>query len=216
MVCALKHFTHRHSSMANKNTKAGGKKKVASSSKLILPPGLTAQGFVRYKDNLTIGLPALDSGYSFAFNLAQVPDSAEFTSLYDAYIIDQVDMRFVLTANADNAYPVLLAALDYDDASAMSSQNEILTRQGAMVMPFSATVREHTVSVKPRVAMTAFRSGVSSAYGWGAPNQLIDIALTDVPYYGIRTWFTNYNTTDTPGAVIRVFIKYHMRFVGQR
>lgn len=196
--------------------KAGGKGKADSPSKLILPPGLTAQSFVRVKDNFTIGLPALDSGYPFAFSLSQVPDNGEFADLYDAYIIDQVDMHFILQANAADKYPILLAALDYDDAGAMSSQNEILTRQGAKVLPFSATVREHTISVKPRVAMTAFRSGVSSGYGWGGPNQLIDIALTDVPFYGIRTWFANYNTSDTPGAEIRMYIRYHMRFVGQR
>jgi hypothetical protein len=183
---------------------------------LDLPVGYKAQSFVRFRDNLTISLSALDFGQGWYFNLAQVPDFGEFTALYDAYIIDKVDLRFVLQSNYPEKYPILIAAPDYDDATVPATVDELLTKQGVQVLNFSATKREHTVSVRPRVAMTAFRTGITSSYGWSKPGQLIDIATTDTPFYGMKTWLTEYNSTNTPGAGMRVYVTYHMRFVGQR
>lgn len=188
----------------------------STGSDLSLPAGYYAQKFVRHRDNGGIGLAVTDLGVGWSFSLNAVPDFAEFTTLFDAYIIDQVDIHFVLDNNKAEQYPTLLIAPDYDDANAPATENEVLTHQGCKILPFSPNKREHTFSVKPRVAMAVYRTGVTSSYGWSRPGQLMDIATTDTPWYGMKSWLVNYNSTDTAGARVRVYQTYHLRCVGQR
>lgn len=185
-------------------------------AKLELPPGLQAQSFIRHRDNGYLPIAAFDGGSGWQFSLDQVPDYSEFADLYDAFIIDRVDLHFVLVSNNLGKYPVLVASRDYDDAGTPPSEDSVLTRQGAEILPFTANRREHTITVYPRCVMTAFRTGITSAYGWSKPGQLLDIAVPDVPFYGIKTWMTDYNTSFSPDARIRVYFTFHMRMVNQR
>lgn len=181
-----------------------------------IPDGYKVHAFSRIRANGGILMGALDLGRSFAFNFAQLPDFGEFANLYDAYSIDKVELTWVLVNNDNNEYPVLIAAPDYDDATVPATVNEVVTHEQCIVVPFSATKRSHTMVIKPRFSATAYRTGVTSAYTWGTPGTLLDIATTDTPYYGIKYWLDNYNTADTPTAQMRVYIKYHVRCAGVR
>lgn len=193
-----------------------GKSQQNRGADLDLPAGYKVTKFVRHRDNGGIVSGAIDLGAGWNFQLAQVPDFGEFTTLYDAYVIDEVEMRFVLFNNTAEKYPTLLLAPDYDDSAAPTGPNDLLTMEQCKILPFSPTKREHRIRVKPRVAMSVFRTGVTSGYTWGKKSQVMDMALTDIPHYGVRHWLTNYNTTDTAGAVVRVYITYHLRLIGQR
>lgn len=188
----------------------------SSLAKLDLPQGYRAHSYVRHRDNGGIVAAVVDLGSGWSFSMNQIPDFSEFTTLYDAYTIDKVTMKFVLFNNTAEKYPTLLLAPDYDDAASPAAEADLLTMEGCKVLPFTPTKREHTITVHPRVAQTLFRTGVTSSYGWGKSGQIVDIATTDTPHYGVRHWLVNYNTTDTPGAVVRVFITYHFRCIGQR
>jgi hypothetical protein len=200
----------------NRNNGNPSTKNGSAAAKLDLPAGYRAHSFVRHRDNGGITLSPVDFGNGWSFNMAQIPDFGEFTTLYDAYCLDSVTMKFVLFNNVAEKYPTLLLAPDYDDAAAPTAEADLLTMEGCRVLPFTPSKRDHTITVRPRVAQTLFRTGVTSSYGWGKSGQLVDIATTDTPHYGVRSWVVNYNSTDTAGAVIRVFITYHFRCVGQR
>lgn len=186
------------------------------SNQAALPDGYKIHGFSRIRSNGGIAPAAVDVGRSFSFAFNQLPDFAEFTTLYDAYSIDKVEVTWVLINNDNNEYPILLVAPDFDDATAPATVNEVTTSELCTVVPFSATKRAHTMVIKPRFAATAFRTGVTSAYTWGAPGTLLDMAVTDTPYYGCKYWLENFNSVDTPLAAFRVYFTYHVRVAGVR
>jgi hypothetical protein len=185
-------------------------------AKLDLPEGYHEHSFCRTRDNGGVGIAAIDAGFGWSYSINQVPDFSEFAALYDAYTIDKVTMRFVLENNTAEEFPTLLFAPDYDDAANPATESVVLTHEQCKVLTFTANKRVHTVTVKPRVAVTLFRTGVTSSYGWAKEGMLVDIATTDTPFYGAKHWLVNYNTTDTPNARVRVFITYHIRCIGQR
>lgn len=183
----------------------------------LVPIGYKEHKFSRIRSNGGISLPAVvDQGGSFIFSFNLLPDFAEFTTLFDAYCIDRVDITWNLISNSTDKYPTLLVAPDYDDGNAPATINEVTSSESCKVVQFSAEKREHTLSIVPRVAATAYRTGISSAYTWAAQGSLVDMALTDVPFYGVKYWLDNFNATTTPNAAFRVYFKFHVRCVGLR
>lgn len=181
-----------------------------------IPDGYKIHKFSRIRANGGITLAAVDVGrsLSFAFNL--LPDFGEFTTLYDAYSIDKIEVTWVLVNNTAEEYPVLLVAPDYDDATAPATISDVTTHELCRIVPFSASKRSHTETIVPRFAATAFRTGVTSAYTWGPVGTLLDMATTDTPYYGLKYWLDNYNSVDTPNAAFRVYYTFHVRCAGVR
>jgi len=192
------------------------KRPTKSMTKLDLPPGYRAHSFVRTRDNFDIGLLPVDQGIGWEFALDQVPDVAEFTNLFDAFCIDKVDITFALRDNQADKFPILVLAPDYDDASAPLTEDAVLTAENCEIVPFSAVKRHHTVTLTPRVAVATYRPGISTGYSWGKSSTVVDMGATNTPHYGLKTWLLNYNSTNTPGATIRVFMRIHFRCIGVR
>jgi hypothetical protein len=184
--------------------------------RLDLPPGYTAQTFVRTRDNGQLSFAAVDGGLGWDFALADVPDYSEFTTLYDAYTLDKVDITYVLENNTPGQYPVLYHAPDYDDAGTPLTVNSVTTHQNVRVHAFSENARSVTFSIVPRCLAATYQPGVSSAYAWAKSGTIVDMANTTAKFYGAKTWLSHFNSIDTPGARIRTILRYHMRFIGQR
>lgn len=184
--------------------------------KLDLPGGYRAQTFVRSRENGQLTVPAFDAGLTWFFQLADVPDVSDFANLYDAYVIDQVDITYILENNNPGQYPILLWAPDYDDGTIPTNSNQVMTHQNVKHHAFSENKREVTISVRPRALNVAYKPGVTSGYTWAPDAVICDMANLDIQHYGIKTWVSHYNSTDTPGARIRTLLKYHLRCIGQR
>lgn len=188
----------------------------AKAPALDLPAGYNIHSYQRVRDNGQLSFAAVDGGLAWDFNLTDVPDYAEFTTLYDAYVIDKVDITYVLENNTPGQYPVLYYAPDYDDSAVPLSVNSVTTHQSVKMHAFSENARSITMSVKPRSLAAAYQPGITTAYAWAKPGTLIDMANTTVRFYGMKTWVSHFNSVDTPLARIRTILRYHMRFVGQR
>jgi hypothetical protein len=151
-----------------------------------------------------------------SFSLNQVPEFAELTALYDAYSIDKVEITFVWAkpytgpAAGDARTPTMLITRDYDDANAPVTFDEVGAYSDSRLVPLSIARPTYTIPVEPRTAKALFRSGVSSAYGWGEKSAVIDAANADVPHFGLKLWTTDYNSTETPNSFIKIFIKFHI------
>lgn len=192
------------------------KGKASKVPRLILPDGYKAQTFIRTRQNGQLAVPAFDGGLAWSFKLSDVTDYTEFTTLYDAYVLDQVDILYVLENNNPGQYPVLMWAPDYDDAVIPTTDGVVSTHQNVKIHPFSENKRSVVLSVRPRALQNVYQAGVTSGYGWAPESQIIDMGNVNVEHFGIKTWMSHYNSTDTPGARIRTFVTYHLRFVGQR
>lgn len=181
-----------------------------------LPPGVKKHKFTRIRDFGSVAKAALDVGGSLQFTLDQIPGYLEFNNLYDAYSIDSVDVTFVwwqpyTGASASAAQcPTMIVTRDYDDAGTPATFAEVGEYSDATLHPFSLAKNSFTMTVKPRVSRTVYRTGVTSGYGWGSQSEIIDAASVDVPHYGLKWFTTAYSNTYTPDSNIRVYIKYHV------
>lgn len=189
---------------------------------MTLPPGVKRTKLVRTRDFGIVNKVALDTGGSLQFTLDQVPGQAEITALYDAYSIDKVEIHFVWSQPTQGAAPgasvapLMLCTRDYDDALPPVTYDTVGEYADASLLVFGLANNHHVVTVQPRVAKTLFRTGVTSAYGWGAQSEIIDAANIDVPHYGLK-WFTRYyNSTGQPDSFINIHIKYYLSGYAQR
>jgi len=172
--------------------------------------------FVRSNNNGELPKTPGDQGYATIFSLNQLPSSSDFTNLFDQYKITRVDMTFEMdiadgSLNSTTRYPRIVVAPDFNNQSAPLTENELLQYEQCKKFQFSAVNRRMTVSLQPKIAATVFRTGVTSAYqmmssGW------MDVAVPDVPHYGVRYFVTNHNTSNFGGNNIRVFVKYYLSF----
>jgi hypothetical protein len=184
--------------------------------KLDLPPGYNAHTFRRIRDNGDVAIFGIDSGLGWSFRLNDIPDFGDFTALYDAYTIDRVEITYILHNVAPGQFPTLFWAPDYDDDNTPLSVNSVTTHQNVRWHAFSENARSVTMSVDPRSLVSTYQAGVTSAYSWAKGGAIVDMANPAVPFYGIKTWLSNYNTVLTPGARIQSILTYHIRCIGQR
>lgn len=154
------------------------------------------------------GLPkaATDLGHAFPFGLSLLPNSSEFTTLFDRYRIRQVDVRITLDQRDGSGgvqrYPTVWAYMDDDDASIPTAKSSVLERQSVRPFTFSDAKNVYSVSIQPRWLL----DGTSKASL--APRDMwIDMSTPSVSHYGLKLWVDNYNTTS--GGYIKMDATIH-------
>lgn len=131
--------------------------------------------------------------FSYYFTLAEIPQVTSFTSLFDAYRINKLVIKFIplvqytqLGNGAANlaAEPQWLSTVvDYDDSG-------ILTTEGALLeyetFKQSSPNRKHVRTFVPATSQNLYKSsGTTIAYSQKR-KPWIDAAYTDVEHYGIK------------------------------
>jgi hypothetical protein len=122
---------------------------------------------------------------SYTFTLSALPDSTEFTALFDQYRIMQVRMEFTplfTDTSATVAYPPLYTVIDYDDANSITGAqaNEY---DSVMYTP-TGTYFERVFN--PRIAIAAY-SGAFTSFGQPKAGTWVDCASPSVIHYGLKT-----------------------------
>jgi len=171
--------------------------------------------FMRLLNAGELPIGGSDGGFSTIFSLSQLPNSSDFTKLFDQYCIDRVEVTFEMdisdgALNSTTRWPRVAIAPDFNNQGAPLSENEVLSYEQSRQYQFSTSERRFTTVLRPMVAATIFRTGVTSAYemkkaGW------LDVATNDVPHYGLRYFITNHNTTSFGSSRICVYQRYHFR-----
>lgn len=133
---------------------------------------------------------------AFVWTFANLINPSDFTSLYDRYRIDYIQVRAQLITNPDgnqfvnsalpnytNWYPKLWWCPDYDDG-AQETLDELKQRAKTKCIVLQPN-RMYKFGVKPAVLTQAYRTSLTTGYTpkW---KQWIDMAQTDVPHYGIK------------------------------
>jgi len=122
---------------------------------------------------------------SYTFTLSALPDSSEFTALFDQYRIMQVRVEFTplfTDTSATVAYPPIYSAIDYDDANSVTGL-QINEYDSVMFTP-TGTYFERIFN--PRIALAAY-SGAFTSFAQPKVGTWVDCASPSVVHYGLKT-----------------------------
>lgn len=130
-------------------------------------------------------------GYSF--NLAQIAAYSEITNLFDWYRISGVKLTFMpLQSEASIAsswagIPTMVYVKDFNDASAPTSQTDLMQYPGVRTMRLSRPI---SIYIKPRCSQAVGGTTVI-AKAEGKNGQWIDTSAVDVIHYGVKASILN-------------------------
>jgi len=139
---------------------------------------------------------------SFAFRLNDLPNTNEFSNLFDQYRISYVVLKVRLYNTPDaqasgmnqSNYPTLVYATDYDDESTPNSLNEIKER-GTCKQRVLRPDRYIRIGIKPKVLIPVYKDGVTNAYQSQYPGKL-DMTYNNIPHYGLKWAIDNLSNTN--------------------
>lgn len=146
-------------------------------------------------------------GYNFS--LDDLPNSSEFTSLYDMYKINCVKLTFLPqqtqsissgSINNPNASARFFSAIDYNDSNAPASIDELRNYQSCKVTPI---LRPHKrVIFKPKILV----GGVMTSSPW------LTTATPSANYFGLKVAVEPMDSTSTTTMMYTVEAKMYMSF----
>jgi len=150
-------------------------------------------------------------GYSY--NIAQLSNIVNFSSLFDSYRINCVVVRFTWLQNFAPGpnqsqlvagLPRLFWCLDYDDSDDPINAIDVRQRQQSHEYAFSADKRTCRIKFRPLVQNEIFRSSGQVAFTLPkhGKNPWISFQHSDVPHFGLkvaipRPGLTNWGATMT-------------------
>jgi len=158
-------------------------------------------------------------GLALAYKLKDLPEYTEFTSLFDQYRIDRVELKFMFQSNAVNlanssttannkagVMPIMYWSQDLDDNNTPTSQ-EIVTEYGKCRSRILSGNDTFTVNLyRPGVSRSVFQ-GLVPAYEMSR-NSKIDIAYPEVLHFGHKFWFRNWFTPQSDAdALIKLTVQ---------
>lgn len=137
--------------------------------------------------------------FSLQFSLDQLAEYTDFTNICDRYKI--LDVYVKLQYNTDsvagapnasgqpNMVPSVNWIQDYDDSNVLTA-TQLNAKMGIKRKALNDG-RFHSISVKPRLAATAFQGGAVSAYTVPGKATWVNSAYPSVPHYGIKGFIEN-------------------------
>lgn len=172
------------------------------------------------------------ASFGYLFNLNALPNATEFQNLFDSYRIAKVVVKIsplntvsgTQVAGAPNGNPdtsgFLHYVIDHDDATSPATTESGIDELRQMAgYKYRRIVgnKPITIVVKPRIATTVYRTGVTSAYAQGKPNTWLDMAYPDVPHYGIKAVLEMVNPNATASTCwLRLETHYYLALKGVR
>ncbi len=190
----------------------------------IMPPILPQKGksyrFVRsafYNVLTATSGTTLGSGN---FKLSDLPNYTDFTALFDRYRFVAVVCKFIPTTKptevgsatsliGDN--PLVYTVLDYDDASAPLSVDELRQFDTAQVNPIGTYFERVLV---PKAALGSY-SGTFASYSQAPQNMWHDCNSPNIQFYGLK-WATTAFSTSGTTALYQIEVDYIMEFSNPR
>lgn len=156
--------------------------------------GLSASEGTHFTFTGATGLKECDFG--FAFCLDDLPNTTEFSNLYDQYRINFVKFTIKLvncpqsslppqstSSSTTNFFPTVWYATDHDDNNyaTVAALKEYVAVKHKTLQPN----KECSICVKPSILAQTYRTALTTGY---APQykQWVDMANTNVPHYGIK------------------------------
>lgn len=152
---------------------------------------------------------ALPTFAAYNFSLSDLPNSTEFTSLYDMYKINCVKISFIPqqtqsisigSINNPNASARFFSAIDYNDGSAPTSLDDLRQYQSCKMTPILRTHKR--VIFKPKI----LDSNGFSISPW------MSTASPSANYFGLKVAVEPMDSTTTTTMIYTVEAKLYMSF----
>lgn len=192
-------------------------------SNIFTPSRPTVYSFKRSWQAANLNTTAAALGNSaYKFQLSDLPNASEFTTLFDSYRIMGVKMKLVpCFSNSDivdtaavpgyNIHiPNVHTVIDYDDVTALSAVTDYMqydtykmTRGNKIVKVFCKPRPQASMNVSGAAALAA----QESRYRW------IDCNQASVYYFGIKV---GYESTGVAGPFYQVYFTYYLQFKSVR
>ncbi len=139
---------------------------------------------------------AAEGLYAYQFALADLSEVSSFTSIFDQYRINRIDLLVrpltnpSTTANVSVPYAFAYVVTDLDDAATLASASLSLNYQNCSILSPGQSHARHFV---PHVLISAFDGAAAFASSKAAP--WIDCANTNVVHYGAKISITQSTST---------------------
>ncbi len=152
-----------------------------------------------------------DGLYSYQLALSDLNEVASFTSIYDQYRIDRVQVNVMPVTLPNNtsltALPYAFCAIvtDYDDSATLASFALALNYQNCRVI---GPGQGHSRTIIPHTNLAGFDG--ATAYAISKPAPWIDCANTGVTHYGIKICVKQSTSTFVSGWY--VWMTYQVSF----
>lgn len=168
--------------------------------------------------DVTIADYASGAHLAYNFALGSVPNSSEFTALFDEYKISKVKVKFMYTSsagiqsagNATGYLPYVYTIVDSDDSNALSTRNDYEQCEDMKVS------RIHNIRSRyftPGVSLAAY-GGAFTSYA-NKKNQWLDCGSPNVQHYGLKMFIdttplggTGSNTIGKLRMVATLYMKF--------
>jgi len=153
--------------------------------------------------------------YAFQFVLQDIPDSSQFTSIFDQYRLTRVDVRVIpMTQHAlpagSSAISMCWVATDFDDSAAPSSVAQVQNYSNALaISPGSGTM----FSFKPMIETAVQQSGGAIVAG-GVAEPWLNCSQPNIPHFGVKVAITQ--STSTNVNYWYIIFRYHVAFRSAR
>lgn len=155
------------------------------------------------------------NGVASYFQLGQVPGSSEFTSLFDAFRIKCVRMKFIYGQNTQDAsatrsIPNIVFVNDYDDGTVLTGLTDYGQYSKVHVHRLD---KPFEISFKP-LASTAVYNGAFTGYATAAKDMWYDCASSGIQFYGAK-WAIDpvvYGAGSTVIGQLSIVIEYDLEF----
>lgn len=183
-------------------------------------PGVAqpVQYFTRtvYRPNFFSAAPGTGVGFALNFQLNNLVNASEFTSLYDQYCIKAIKIEFIprcteATPNNPNLIGNLWSVIDRDDSAAPASVDTLLQYQN---LKRTQHTQVHTRYFVPSIRDTIYNTGTTMTYA-EKKNQWIDAGTPDAEHYGIKIWSDGL-PTGAPAISYDIVTKFYLAFKNVR
>jgi len=151
-----------------------------------------------------------------------LPNSAEFSNLFDQYRLKSVCVRVDMAPNLGNSaltplfMPNCYYIADYDDGGDALITDMLQYPQVQLHNFWSNGYTPLMVKLNPRPLMTVSGSGISSGYSPSQTAPWIRTADMTIPHYGLKLAFDFLGQTQTASTAAVVTIWYELEFTNPK
>lgn len=149
-----------------------------------------------------------------------MPNSTDFTNLFDHWRINHVTLKILAASNISSTstptqvMPTLWIFNDTDDSTLPTTTNQFLERENMRTISFTdSNIKQH--KCYPKTAISTFQ-GVVPAYS-EARNVWCDTDYPATNFYGVKIYYdTMGNNSNTAVGQLEFLVTYNMSFKGVR